>query len=139
VSEGADVLVVVRPMVAISANSSVPTGHGERDSLRDKGMMWVLNQAIRIGIHKIVREECARIESEGRAKVILIEPSPEDCILFMYNPASFDARRAILEYAYRHTRAELAKSFISNDSALLQAGLRPRPGPSSVYPPPSAK
>jgi len=29
----------------------------------------------------------------------------------MYNPASFDARRAILEYAYRHTRAELAKSF----------------------------
>jgi hypothetical protein len=97
-------------------------------------MMWVLNQAIRIGMHKIVREECARIAAEGRAKVILIEPSPEDCILFMYNPASFDARRAILEYAYRHTRAELAKSFAAEDSVLLRAGLGPRPTPSSALP-----
>jgi NTE family protein len=134
---GANVLIVVNPMVASSV-ATVPTGHGHRDSLRDKGMMWVLNQAIRIGMHKIVREECARIKSEGRAQVILIEPSPEDCILFMYNPASFDARRAILEYAYRHTRAELAKSFASNDSALLRAGLGPRPTPSSAFPASSA-
>lgn len=130
---GANVLVVVNPMVASSV-TTVPTGHGHRDSLRDKGMMWVLNQAIRIGIHKTVREECARITREGRAQVILIEPSPEDCILFMYNPASFDARRAILEYAYRHTRAELAKSFASEDGVLVRAGLRPRVVPNSVYP-----
>ena len=137
VEMGANVLIVVNPMVASSV-ATVPTGHGHRDSLRDKGMMWVLNQAIRIGMHKIVREECARIASEGRAKVILIEPSPEDCILFMYNPASFDARRAILEYAYRHTRAELAKSFASEDSVLLRAGLYPRPTPSSGFPVSSA-
>jgi NTE family protein len=133
VEMGANVLIVVNPMVASSV-ATVPTGHGHRDSLRDKGMMWVLNQAIRIGIHKIVSEECARIASAGRAKVILIEPSPEDCILFMYNPANFDARRAILEYAYRHTRAELAKSFASGDGALAEAGLRPRPTPASVLP-----
>jgi len=137
IEHGANVLVVVNPMVAVSVQS-VPTGHGHRDSLRDKGMMWVLNQAMRIGIHKLVREACARITAEGRAKVILIEPSPEDCILFMYNPASFDARRAILEYAYRHTRAELSKSFASGDGVLEQAGLRPKPPPSSVFPPPGA-
>jgi predicted acylesterase/phospholipase RssA len=133
IGAGANVLVVVNPMVASSV-ASVPTGHGHRDSLRDKGMMWVLNQAIRIGIHKIVREECARIEKDGRAQVILIEPSPEDCILFMYNPASFEARRKILEYAYRHTRAELAKSFASGDGVLERAGLHPLPPPSSIYP-----
>ena len=133
VEMGANVLIVVNPMVASSV-ATVPTGHGHRDSLRDKGMMWVLNQAIRIGMHRMVREECARIESEGRAQVILIEPSSEDCILFMYNPASFDARRAILEYAYRHTRAELAKSFASENSVLLRAGLGPRPTPSSGFP-----
>jgi hypothetical protein len=64
----------------------------------------------------------------------LIEPSPEDCILFMYNPASFEARRKILEYAYRHTRAELAKSFASGDGVLERAGLHPVPPPSSIYP-----
>ncbi|MEP7051946.1 MAG: patatin-like phospholipase family protein [Pseudomonadota bacterium] len=134
IEHGANVLIVVNPMVASSV-ASVPTGHGHRDSLRDKGMMWVLNQSMRIGIHKIVREECARIVKEGRAQVILIEPSPEDIILFMYNPASFDARRAILEYAYRHTRAELAKSFADKDGPLARAGLRPRTTPSSVLPP----
>jgi hypothetical protein len=56
----------------------------------------------------------------------------------MYNPASFDARRAILEYAYRHTRAELAKSFASDDSVLARAGLRPRSTPSSLLPASSA-
>jgi len=132
IEQGANVLVVVNPMVALSV-ATVPTGHGHRDSLRDKGMMWVLNQAMRIGIHKIVREACARIESEGRAQVILLEPSPEDCILFMYNPASFDARRAILEYAYRHTRAELALAFASGDGKLERAGLHPRATP-TVYP-----
>ena len=137
IEQGANVLVVVNPMVASSVDS-VPTGHGHRDSLRDKGMMWVLNQAMRIGIHKTVREECERVTREGRAQVILIEPSPEDCILFMYNPASFDARRAILEYAYRHTRAELAKSFDSGDGALVRAGLGPRVTSPAAYPASSA-
>jgi NTE family protein len=123
VEQGAEVIVVLNPMVPVKVES-VPTGHGHKESLRDKGMMWVLNQAIRIGMNRLVAESCERVAASGKAQVILIEPAPEDGILFMYNPASFDARRRLLEYAYRHTRAKIAEAFGTSGSALERAGWR---------------
>lgn len=141
VAEGADVLVVVRPMVAVTAPSSVPTGHGERDSLRDKGMMWVFNQARRIGVQRSVEAAIARIrETQGRP-VLVLQPAREDGILAMYNPASNEARRGMLERAYRQTRATLARAFAERDPALERAGFVQRtagsmPPPSLVITPP---
>ena len=67
----ADVIVVVNPMVPVHAEG-VPTGHGPRPSVRDKGYLWVTNQSNRIGMHALLRESVARINSEGRVEVILI-------------------------------------------------------------------
>lgn len=125
VAAGAETIVVVNPMVAVHVET-VPTGHGHKESLRDKGMMWVLNQAIRIGMGRLVRESCERVAASGKAQVILIEPAPEDGILFMYNPASFEARRKLLEYAYRHTRARVAEALGTEGSVFERSGWRPR-------------
>jgi NTE family protein len=125
VAAGAETIVVVNPMVPVRVET-VPTGHGHKESLRDKGMMWVLNQAIRIGMGRLVRESCDRVAASGKAQVILIEPAPEDGILFMYNPASFDARRKLLEYAYRHTRARVAEALGTAGSVFERSGWRPR-------------
>jgi len=135
VSEGAEVLVVVRPMVAINSSSSVPTGHGERASLRDKGMMWVFNQARRIGVQRSVEAAITRIQESGKAEVLLLQPQREDGILAMYNPASYDARRGMLEHAYRHTRSLLARAFAERHPALVRAGLVQRVS-ASLPPPP---
>jgi NTE family protein len=136
VSEGAEVLVVVRPMVAITANA-VPTGHGERDSLRDKGMMWVFNQARRIGVQRSVEAAITRIREAGKAQVLVLQPNREDGILAMYNPASYDARRGMLEHAYRLTRSSLSRAFAERDPALERAGFVPRASQSAPPPPPS--
>jgi predicted acylesterase/phospholipase RssA len=135
VAEGADVVVVVRPMVAITA-SGVPTGHGERDSLRDKGMMWVFNQARRIGVQRSVDAAITRLREAGQAQLLVLQPNREDGILAMYNPASYDARRGMLEHAYRHTRAALSKAFAERHPALERAGFVQRI--SGSMPPPSA-
>ena len=125
VERNADVIVVINPMVPVVAEN-VPTGHGPRPSVRDKGLMWVMNQSLRIGVHALMQEACARITTQTRASVILIEPEPTDGILFMYNPASFAARRNILEHAYRTTRASLARWFRAGDEALRKTGWRVR-------------
>lgn len=135
-AEGADVLVVVRPMVAITGVSSIPTGHGERDSLRDKGMMWVFNQARRIGVQQSVDAACARIRDSGRAELLMLSPQREDGILAMYNPASYDSRRRMLEHAYRHTRQVLVRAFAERHPALTRAGFVQRA--SRTIPPPTA-
>jgi len=100
-------VVIVNPMVPVRTDR-VPTGHGERPSLRDKGAMWVANQAHRISMHALLTETIERLRRETRMQVILIEPDPTDTLLFMYNPASFAARRTILEQAYRTTRERVA-------------------------------
>ena len=139
VAEGAEVLVVVRPMVAVAAGNGVPTGHGERDSLRDKGMMWVFNQARRIGVQRSVESALQRIQESGRAAVLVLQPEREDGILAMNNPASYDARRAILERAYRQTRFGLARAFAERHPALARAGFVQRSSPSMAPPPPTSR
>ncbi len=128
-----DVIVVVNPMVPVSVGS-VPTGHGQRTSVRDKGLMWVMNQSIRIGMHKLVGEAVTRIRAGGRTAVVLLEPEPTDGILFMHNPASFAARRNILEYGYRSTRARMSAWFEAADPALARAGWRARGGEPGATP-----
>jgi predicted acylesterase/phospholipase RssA len=127
VSEGADVIVVVNPMVPVLAER-VPTGHGPKSSVRNKGLMWVMNQSIRIGMHHFMRDALSRIALTGETDVLLIEPDPSDAILFMHNPASFAARRKILEYAYRTTRKVVEGWFAEGMPALARAGLRPQEG-----------
>ncbi len=122
VENGADVIVVVNPMVPVRAEASVPTGHGTRASVRDKGLMWVMNQAIRIGMHAVLRESVARVRGAGRVEVLLIEPDPTDAILFMVNPASFAGRRKILEYAYRTTKERVSRWLASGLGAVERAG-----------------
>jgi predicted acylesterase/phospholipase RssA len=118
---GADVLVVVNPMVAVHAEG-VPTGHGHRPSVRDKGYMWVANQAIRIGMQALLRESVARLRAAGNCAVVLIEPEPTDGVLFMFSPASFTGRRTMLEHAYRATRDQLSKWLTQQNAEMDRAG-----------------
>jgi len=49
-----------------------------------------------------------------RVPLLLIEPDSTDAVLFMHNPASFAARRTILEYAYKTTRDRVARWIDAN-------------------------
>jgi len=108
---GAELVVVVNPLVPVStANRAVPTGHGVCESVRDKGLLWVFNQAMRIGAHARLHEEVRRQkEKKGGLSVLVLEPEPTDVLLFLHNPSNLAARRAILEYAYRTTRERIAR------------------------------
>ncbi|MFC1642499.1 patatin-like phospholipase family protein [Myxococcota bacterium] len=121
VDANADVVVVINPMVPI-CTTEVPTGHGKRPSVRDKGAVWVTNQAMRLGTHRLMREAAPRIAE--KTTLLLLEPEPTDSILFMHNPASFAARRSILEEAYRATRTRLNEWFDSGHTGLQRAEWR---------------
>ncbi|HEX4479063.1 MAG TPA: patatin-like phospholipase family protein [Polyangiaceae bacterium] len=128
--DGADVIVVVNPMVPVRV-ATVPTGHGQRASVRDKGYLWVANQAIRIGMHTLLRESVTRLREKHSVAVILIEPEPTDGILFMFSPASFTGRRTMLEYAYRATRERVSGWLAGRDELVSRAGWTSRITPSN--------
>ncbi|WP_437734967.1 patatin-like phospholipase family protein [Sorangium sp. So ce1335] len=118
---GAELTIVVSPLVPVStAHRPVPTGHGVRESVRDKGMLWVFNQAMRIGAHARLHQAVGRTLAEGKMQVLVLEPAPNDALLFLHNPANLRARRAILEYAYRTTRERIAV-WVEKNRAVVEA------------------
>jgi len=106
---GAQVIVVINAMMPIRLSRS-SDGHGGRLSLRDKGAMWIANQANRIKLHEQLHAAIARVKRNSDVKVILVEPEPTDGDLFLHNPANFGVRRSILEYAYRYTLESVRQS-----------------------------
>ncbi|MFT3774241.1 MAG: patatin-like phospholipase family protein [Minicystis sp.] len=120
---GASLAIVVNPLVPVStAHRAVPTGHGVRGSVRDKGLLWVFNQSMRVGAHARLHQEVARMRASGTMQVLVLEPEPTDVLLFLHNPVNLDARRAILEYAYRTTRERIARWMERNRAAVERFG-----------------
>ena len=128
---GADLVIVVNPLVPVStARRAIPTGHGVRDSVRDKGLLWVFNQALRIGASARLHQEVAR----AGMQVLVLEPEPSDVLLFLHNPANLRARRAILEYAYRTTRERIAVWMDRNRAVVERVGWTPLTPPAGPEP-----
>jgi len=109
---------VISPRVpASSAGASLPTGHGPRSSVRDKGLLWVYNQARRISARAQLEFEVAAAPPGMTA--LILEPEPSDTPLFMKGTATPESRRAMLEYAYRTTKQRL-KSWLAERPELAE-------------------
>lgn len=123
-AEGADIVVVVNPMVPVNnVDRNVPTGHGHQESLRDKGMMWVYNQAMRVGAASRLDESLLELGNR-REQVLLLAPSSNDTPLFLHNPISFANRRNILEFAYKTTRERIGAWLEARPGVRYRTGWR---------------
>ncbi|MET0344056.1 MAG: patatin-like phospholipase family protein [Polyangiales bacterium] len=104
---GAEVVLVVNPVVPIRSEvdtRDIPTGHGRMKRVRDKGLLWVYNQAVRLRSHAGLEAGLERFRAaHPDIAVHLLEPDPSDATLFMHSPMNFAARRAILTHAYTTT------------------------------------
>lgn len=107
--DAVDLVIVVNPMVPVSLgqHATVPTGHGDGTSVRDKGLLWLYSQALRSGAHARLEHEIARERARSGTEILLLQPERQDAQLFLRNPAAIDSRRKILEFAYRSTRERL--------------------------------
>jgi predicted acylesterase/phospholipase RssA len=122
-AQGAKLIIVLNPNVPIRVSAlrdGVPTGHGKRSSLRDKGLMWVYNQAMRTSIHARLTQAAARVNAEGSAHVLLLEPEPDVAVRFVNNAASVQARREIMHASHRASRAKL-RAWANDHAAILSA------------------
>jgi predicted acylesterase/phospholipase RssA len=104
---GCELIVVINPMVPVRAGETgrdVPTGHGPQRRVRDKGALWVYEQAMRMRSEARLRLTLEQFRATyPQTDVVVLEPKQSDATLFMYSPMNFAARRAILEEGYTAT------------------------------------
>lgn len=122
-AQGAELIIVINPNVPIDVRSlprGVPTGHGLRNSLRDKGLMWVYNQALRTASHARLKEAAAKANATEGVHVLLIEPAPDVAVRFVNNAASVTARREIMHASHRAAR-EAVQAWASRHGELVSS------------------
>lgn len=129
VDAGCDTVVVINPMVPVRTDISekdVPTGHGQKRRVRDKGLLWVYNQSWRLVTEARFQRGLAHYREEHPGvEVLLVEPEPSDAMMFMYSPMNFASRRAILEDGYTTTIRRLREESSSLRAAFESKGMVP--------------
>ena len=130
-ANGAELILAINPNVPVRAHldgKSIPTGHGKGRGVRDKGALWVYDQAWRMRTEMRLRKGIDHFSSEHpEISVVLLEPNAEDVTMFMHSPMNFAARRAILENAYTLTRQELRNPASALARAFQSFGFRLEP------------
>jgi predicted acylesterase/phospholipase RssA len=102
------VIVPTVPAPASDREASVPTGHGPRWNMRDKGIWGVYNQWLRLRSSSITRTVVERFQLlRPHTEVLLLEPSAEVAAAFLHSPMNYAARRFIIEEAYTTTIKQL--------------------------------
>ncbi len=129
VGAGCDTVVVINPVVPVRTNiteKEVPTGHGPKHRIRDKGLLWVYSQAWRLVTEARLERGLAQYKTDNPGvQVVLVEPEREDATMFMYSPMNFASRRVILEDGYTSTIRSLRQEDSMLRQALVAKGLKP--------------
>jgi predicted acylesterase/phospholipase RssA len=101
IRKGADLVVCVNPIVPLRNVLDGPfNGH-----LSDKGMNWVLDQAMRIMLHGRMEYGLERYRAEHpEVDVLVLQPTREDMRMFRYNIMRYSARHVVAAYGYRSAR-----------------------------------
>lgn len=123
VARGAKLIVVLNPNVPVREShlpGGIPTGHGVQTSLYDKGLMWVYNQTWRTTVQARLQQAAQKVNREGTAHVLVIEPPPQTTALFLENAASWQARRDITQSSFRAAREQL-RAWSADQHELLQS------------------
>lgn len=125
---GCNLILIINPLVPIRTNPdevTIPTGHGKKGRVRDKGLLWVYHQAWRSRTETRLRQGLSRFAAERpELRLALIEPEQEAATMFMYSPMNFSARRVILQDAYSSTLQKLKTEGSPLRTALLERGYR---------------
>jgi predicted acylesterase/phospholipase RssA len=122
IRHGADLVICINPMVPILNNGP----RGPLDGhLSDKGLAYVLDQALRIMLHGRMEYGLERYRVEHpEVDILLVEPARHDLRMFSYNIMRLSARRVVAEHGYRSLLAGFRRNRRRYAQLLARHGIR---------------
>jgi NTE family protein len=108
INKGADRILVLNPIVPIQNDRSrvcIPSFAGGCARISEKGISYVWDQAARINSHEKLEMVVSKLRvSHPWARIVLVEPTGSDTVLFAQHILSYASRIQVLDYGYRSTR-----------------------------------
>jgi predicted acylesterase/phospholipase RssA len=137
IQNGADLVICINPIVPVLNDTRRGPLKGH---LSNRGVTYVLDQAMRIMLHGRMEYGMERYEREHpEVDILLIEPDRDDLRMFSYNIMRYSARRVVAEHGYRSTLAFFRQQESRYRRILARHGIGladPRALPETPAPPP---
>ena len=128
IRHGADLVVCINPIVPLQ--NDVIEGHFGTH-LSEKGVTWVLDQALRIMLHGRMEYGLERYRAEHPGvDVVVVQPTRDDLRMFRYNIMRYSARRVVAEYGYRSAREAFRRERARYGRVFARHGITLRPASS---------
>jgi predicted acylesterase/phospholipase RssA len=121
IRRGADLVICINPIVPIHND----THHGPLGGhLSNKGVTYVLDQALRIMLHGRMQYGLERYEVEHPdVDILLIEPQHDDLQMFSFNIMRMSARRLVALHGYHSVADSFARHRASHARMLKRHGI----------------
>jgi NTE family protein len=134
IQHGADLVVCLNPIVPFRAASAL---RGLGGHLSDRGISYVLDQALRIMLHGRMEYGLERYSHEHpEVDILLLQPARDDTRMFSYNIMRYSARRVMAEHGYRSALEAFRKNGRAWERMLARHGVGMRAGTPPETPPP---
>ena len=121
IRRGARLVVCLNPIVPIlNEDERGPLG----GHLSNRGVTYVLDQALRIMLHGRMQYGMERYETEHpEVDILLVEPTRDDMRMFGYNIMRYSARRVVAEDGYRSVVLAFRKNRAAYQRLLARHGI----------------
>ncbi len=121
IRQGADLVVCINPIVPIHNDTrGGPLG----GHLSNKGVTYVLDQALRIMLHGRMQYGLERYQLEHPdVDILLIEPQHDDLQMFSFNIMRMSARRLVAQHGYTSVADTFARNRTSYARTLKRHGI----------------
>jgi hypothetical protein len=121
IRHGADLVICINPIVPLRNR----TGRGPLGGhLSNKGVTYVLDQALRIMLHGRMEYGLERYEAEHpEVDILLLQPTRDDLRMFSYNIMRYSARRVVAEHGYRSAMSHFRRQYDHHARLLARHGI----------------
>lgn len=127
-NHGAEMIWVINPVQYIINDRDrirLPSLSGDRVGIKDKGLSYIYDQAMRINTSTRMYLAIKRYRFEHPTKTfVLIQPKPSEAFMFAHHAVSFNSRVAVLRYGYLSTMQALKEEFKYYETSLSRHAIR---------------
>lgn len=106
-NHGANLVMVINPVQYILNDRNrvrISTYSGECSRLKEMGLSYIFDQAMRISTSTRIYMAVRRYQAENPEKdFLVIQPRPSEAFMFTQNVIGFNARMDVLKYGYNST------------------------------------
>lgn len=133
VDHGATLIILVNPLVPLDKDADgtmlpAMSSGMPADSIAELGISYVREQSERIDSHEKVMQSLHMVEKlHPEIDVMVLEPRPDDAMLFLHNPMSFDLRRHVMTSAFKLVLRDLHEDFDRWKDVLGRHDIQVRP------------